>query len=118
LKKDHSDSLAHFQQLYEEERNETSRKHQEEIDSHKAELVRVTDEFTAKVGELEARIESLIATHTTEKEKLTADKDAMIADAESRRETMEAELRKELADLKEAFERSQNQLMVCSCRHG
>ena len=112
MRSDQSESLAHFQKLFDEERDETHQKHQDAINVLKDELARVTAELTATITQLQSDIADLKATHETEMDKLIADKDAVIADTESRRTDIESKLNIELADLKKAFDDSQTKLMV------
>lgn len=112
MKDDHSESLAHFQQLVDEERKQTNATHASEIAALKAELERITTELTRKIEEKAAEIVALVAAHTSAMEDLKADKDALIADAETRLKETEEKLGGELAELKSAFEATQTKLMV------
>lgn len=108
MKDDHSESLAHFQQLVDEERKQTNEKHALEIAALNAELERIKTELTGKIEEILA----LVAAHTSAMENLKSEKDALIADAETRLKDTEEKLGGELAELKSALAETQTKLMV------
>ena len=99
--KDHKESLAIIQGLWDKENEEVSSKHQSEVDGYKSQLEQITAELAEK-----------IAKHKSDIESLTYEKDSLINEAKSRLADREKELQEEIKNLTDAFVQCQLRLMV------
>ena len=110
--KDHQDSVAHFQELKKEESERVSSTHQAEIIKYKSEIEAITADFTDKITQGEAALETLTAGHQKALETLASEKEALISTAEKRLSEREKVLQEEISALADAVGKAQAKMMV------
>jgi hypothetical protein len=114
LIKDHSETLTHFQELLEQEREEVSSKHGVEINEYKTQIELIKTELSEKLDAAEVSRLELIGNHETHIETLTTEKDGLISAAETSKAETEKRLGEEIAALTDAMAKATAKIMVIS----
>ena len=110
--KDHQDSVAHFHEVMDQERERLSSTHQAEVTKCKSETEAITADLTDKITKAEAALVTLAAEHRKTIETLTSEKDTLIKAAETRLSEREKELQVEIIALTDAVGKAQAKMMV------